>query len=206
MISAGAGAALGGAASAGGSLLGSAMSARASKDAAKRMVKAQLYMSNTAHQREVKDLRAAGLNPILSATGGRGASTEVGAMPRIPDYGQSLAAGISSAINFMQAKQNLKSQGLDLKAKEAMYAWLKENPHFRELFMGGMLASTAGLPTTIFGPAFGMASNSALKMWQKFGQDAANPRDSSVGIGKEPILQRLFKDMNKGAVPDRERR
>lgn len=68
-----------------GGILGGAMSnkgASSANDANRKMALQQMLfqynMSNTAHRREVVDLRKAGLNPILSATGGSGASTPSG--------------------------------------------------------------------------------------------------------------------------------
>jgi hypothetical protein len=43
----------------------------------------QERMANTAHQRETEDLIAAGLNPILSATGGTGAATPSGSSAQV---------------------------------------------------------------------------------------------------------------------------
>lgn len=95
------------------SALSSLFSAGTNIYQAKRNRDFQKDMSNTAHQREIMDLRAAGLNPILSVSRG-GASTPGGSQARV----DSLNESVNSAITYRMMKAQVDKLNAEAKKTE----------------------------------------------------------------------------------------
>jgi len=96
----------------GASIIGGVLGNRASAKQAAMNREFQHYESSTAHQREVADLEAAGLNPMLSVRfGGPGASTPGGAVAPQHDV-------ISPAVASAREAQLMKAE-IELKEAQA---------------------------------------------------------------------------------------
>ena len=139
-----------------GSLISSAASAYGANKSAKqsrsnsREQRAwQETMSTSAHQREVKDLKAAGLNPILSARG-TGAPTGAGSMAQTPDYSKAYGdAALKAAQLSLLSAQSRKTRA------EALNTELQE-PYNKAL--SDVYGSIAGVPAVGMKALGGVAS------------------------------------------------
>jgi len=114
---------------AGAAIGGAALGASSAGGQQKKSVRFQREMAKNAHQYEVADLREAGLNPILSGTGGPGARASGGASAPIPDFANSAKAAVrlGAEIQLLNEQSRKAQYEADINAPAALIGRAVEN-------------------------------------------------------------------------------
>jgi hypothetical protein len=112
-----------------GSYLGKSSANQANQAMAQQQMDYQRMMSDTSYQRSVKDLKAAGLNPMLAYTQG-GASTPQGATATMEDVaGNATTSAMSAAATAQQIRSQeaaMQLTGAQIESTEAEAAYKRQ--------------------------------------------------------------------------------
>lgn len=191
-----------------GGLIGSALGFKGQRDANKQNIALtreqmafQERMSNSAYQRAMKDMKLAGLNPILAAK--QPASTPGGASTRVES---AIGAGVSSfnATNSAQAAAtNQRAQANFTNAKAAREQFLVDNYYDKNL-PPNQRKLNAALAETGLNKSLISLANQAVNEdnWKKFEQIMSNAaKELGAAIPSGALLKEMWLGMRGMIFP-----
>jgi len=174
------------------------------KKLAREQMDYQERMSGSQFQRAVKDLRAAGLNPILAA--GAQASSPAGSMAKMEDV---LGKGVASALEFRRMKKELEAADSVIKLQNDQAALARQQAIAAATSAQNVMADTAIKKATL--PA--VTAESILKQAQAkesmpyvvTDKMAQNWKSTALQVGRESmrevnVLADKIRDKGKGVV------
>ena len=143
--------------------------AQQQKSRAKDQMNFQREMSNTSYQRQMADMRAAGLNPILAAKMG-GASTPSGALAGTPNVSQTMASTVQQATQMRMAHAQVATQQQTAKKMSLENEMLKLDLND----MRDKNLSRMGYKHTAFNQGLSMLLNEFIKKGRETNQSLKN--------------------------------